>query len=60
MQKIEAYKEEKKNVKNCIYQSKKELNEQFGRKTNDDVNKNRKFFWKQLSKLNGGKVESCS
>ena len=27
-------------------------------KKNQDVNGNRKFFWKELSKANGGKVEN--
>ena len=30
----------------CIYQSKNKINEQFGRKMNQNVNGNRKFFWK--------------
>ena len=34
---MEVYKEEKRKVKRCIYQSKKEVNEQFGRKMNQDV-----------------------
>ena len=38
---MEAYKQKRK-VKRCICQSKKELNEQFGRKMN--VNRNRKCF----------------
>ena len=46
-----AYREEKRKVKRCIYQSKKKVNEQFGKKMNEDVNGNRKLFWK---------VESCS
>ena len=41
---LEAYKEEKRKVKKCIYQSKKEVQEQFGRKMHQDVNGNRKFF----------------
>ena len=41
---IEAYREEKRKVKRCIIQSKKKVNEQFGRKMNEDVNGNRKFF----------------
>ena len=41
-------------------QSKKEINEQFGRKMNEDVERNRKLFWKEVSKVNEGKVESCS
>ena len=54
---MEAYRE-KKEVKRCIIQSKKQVNEQFGRKMN--VNGNRKLFWKEVSKVKGGKVESCS
>ena len=27
---------------------------------NQDMNGNRKLFWKEVSKANGGKVESCS
>ena len=27
---------------------------------NQDVDGNRKLFWKEVSKVNGGKVESCS
>ena len=34
---MEAYREEKRKVKRCIYQSKKEVNEQFGRKMNEEV-----------------------
>ena len=37
---MEAYREEKKNVKMGIIHSKKKLNEQFGRKMNEDVNRN--------------------
>ena len=57
---VEAYREEKRKVKRCIIQSKKKVNEQFGRKMNEDVNGNRKLFWKVLSNAKGGKVESCS
>ena len=42
-------------VKWFIYQIKKEVQEQFGRKMNKDVNGNRKLFWKEVSKANGGK-----
>ena len=27
---------------------------------NDDVNGNRKLFWKEVSNAKGGKMESCS
>ena len=57
---LEVYKEEKRNVKRRIYQSKEEVQEQFGRKMNQDVNGNRKLFWREVIKANGGKVEnSC-
>ena len=58
---MEAYSEEKRKVKGCIYQSKRKVNEQFGRKMNEDVNENRKLFWKEvMTNMKGGKVESCS
>ena len=41
---MEAYRKEKRKVKRCIYQSKKKVNEEFGRKMNQDVNGNRKLF----------------
>ena len=40
-------------IKMCIYQSEKEVNEQFGRKMNRDVSGNRKYFWKEVSKVDG-------
>ena len=52
--------QKRKKVKRCIYQSKEEVHEQLGRKMNQDVNGNRKFFWNELSKANGGKVENFS
>ena len=57
---MEAYREEKRKVERYIYQSKKKVNEQFVRKMNEDVNGNRKLFWKEASNAKGGKVESCS
>ena len=36
--------EEKRKLKGCIYQSKKKVNEQFGRKMNQDVKGNKKYF----------------
>ena len=53
---MEIYKEEKKKVKRRIYQHKNEVNERFRRKMNQDVDMNRKSFWK----VTKGKVESCS
>ena len=51
---MDAYREEKRKVKRCIYQSK---NEQFGRKTNEDSNGNRKLFWKEVSNEKGGELQ---
>ena len=53
-------KKKKRKVKRCIIQSKKEVSEKFGRKMNEDMNGNRKLFWKKVSNAKGGKVESCS
>ena len=50
---LKVYKEEKRKVERCIYQSKKAVREQFGRKMNQYVNGNRKLFWKELNKANG-------
>ena len=57
---MESHREKKRKVKRCIYQRKKKVNEEFERKMNEDVNGNRKFFWKEVSNAKGGKVESCS
>ena len=56
---MKSYREEKRMVKRCIYQSKKKLNEQFGRKIKEDVNRNRKLFWKEESFAKEGKEEIC-
>ena len=42
---LEVHKEKKRKVKRCIYQGKKEVQEQCGRKMNQDMNGNRKLFW---------------
>ena len=39
---LEVCKEEKKKVKRCIYQSKKDVQEQFGREIKQNVNGNTK------------------
>ena len=43
---MEAYREENRKVKRCIYKRKKKINEHFERNLNEDVNGNRKLFWK--------------
>ena len=57
---MKAYREEKRKVKRCIYQNKKKVNKQFGRKMSQDVNGNRKLFLKEVSNVKGGKGEICS
>ena len=46
---MEVYRGEKRKIKRCIIQSKKKVNEQLGRKMNEDVNGNRKLVWKEVS-----------
>ena len=53
-------KRKRERLKRFIYQNKKEVQEQFERKMNQDVNGNRKLFWKEVSKANGGKVENSN
>ena len=48
---MEIYNEEKKKLKRCIYQSKSEVNEQFGKKMNKDVDEIKKLLWKEVSKV---------
>ena len=59
---MEAYREERKNVKTYIYKSEEEMNEQFGKKMNEDVTGNNKntVLDGGVSKANRGKAESCS
>ena len=47
---MESYKGENRKVKRCVYQ--KEVNE--------DMNRNKKLFWKEVSQVNGWKVENCN
>ena len=48
---LELYKEEKRNAKRCIRKRKEEVNEQFGRRMNGDIQGNRKLFWKEARKV---------
>ena len=41
---METYKEEKRRVKRCIYQSKKVVNKEFGRQMNQGVSGSRNLF----------------
>ena len=41
---MKAYREEKRKINRYIYHSKKKVNEQLGRKMNEDVYGNRKLF----------------
>ena len=49
---MEVYKEEEIKVYRCIYKTKKKVTDQFRRKVNHDVNRNRKLFWNEVSKAN--------
>ena len=54
---MKAYKAEKRKVKRFIYQSKKEVNDQFGSKVNQNVNINRELFWEEVRcELRKGRV----
>ena len=55
-----VHKEEKRLVKRCIYQNQGGGPRTLGRKMNQDVNGNRKFFWKEVSKAKGEKVENSN
>ena len=55
-----TYKEEKRKVKKCKYERKKQESEQFLGKMNQDVGWNRKFFKKEVGNENNLKVERCS
>ena len=57
---MEVYKEEKGKVRRFIYQSKKGVNKQFGRKMNQNIYGNRKLLLEEVSNVNGRKMESCS
>ena len=46
-----VYKEENRKVKKCIYECKKGVNEQFGRKMNEDVRENRKLSCKEVRQM---------
>src|SRR5678816_4840484 len=48
---LELYKEEKRNTKRCIRKRKQEVNEQFERRMNEDIQGNRKLFWKEARKV---------
>ena len=41
---LEVYKEEKRKTERCISRRKKEVNEQFGRRMNEDMQGNKKLF----------------
>ena len=43
-----------------MLEAKEEVNEQFGKKMKEDVRGNRKLFWKEVGKVNVGKVKKNS
>ena len=52
---MEVYKEERERLKGVFIRAKRKE----GRKMNQDLDGNRKLFWKEVTKIKGGKVESC-
>lgn len=56
---IHEYKKAKNEVKRIIKRSKREANENFGKKLSQDVNGNRKLFWKEVKKVKNEGKESC-
>ena len=55
---MEIYRKEKRSIKSWIsYLCGKKINDQFEREMNQDVNRSRKLFWKEASKVNGGKLQ---
>ena len=50
----------KREVKRYTYNTKEEVNEQFGNEMNQEMNGNKKFLRKDVSKTDGGKVERCN
>ena len=57
---MDIYKEERRNVKRCIYQNTKEKNDQLRRKMNQDVSRNIYLFRKELSTTKGRKMKNYS
>ena len=53
-------KKKRKKLKGVYISEHKGSYEQFGRKMNKDDRGKKKLFWKEVSKTNRGKVESCS
>ena len=45
------YREERRKTKRCISRRKREVNEQFGKKMNEDIQGNKKLFWKEVRKV---------
>ena len=57
MQEKGVWKFIKRKRERCIYQSRKEVQEQFGKMMNQYVNRNRKLFWKEISKDNSNRIK---
>ncbi len=48
------YKKWKKRVKRLIEESKRRVDEDFGRKLRQNFSENEKLFWKEVKKVRGG------
>ena len=55
----DEYKNAKSRVKRLIKKKKKEANESFGKKMNEDAIGNRKLFWKEVKKARNSERNSC-
>ncbi len=48
------YKDWKNRVKELIEESKRRMDEEFGRKLSQNFSENKKLFWKEVKKVRGG------
>ncbi len=53
------YKEWKKRVRELIEESKRRVDEEFGRKLSQNFSENKKLFWKEVKKVREGKKWGC-
>ncbi len=49
------YKDWKNRVRELIEESKRRVDEEFGRKLSQNFSENKKLFWKEMKKVRGGK-----
>ncbi len=54
VRKKSEYKKWKKRVRELIEESKRRVDEEFGRKLSQNFSENKKLFWKEVRKVRGG------